>query len=66
MKTKFIPFDLKTAPAETVLTVRAATGEPVAIIINGHGQILAAGTRRLIEDFVPTEIEVPNTDKPEK
>ena len=66
MKTKWIPFDRKAAPAETPLNVRVAGGEPVAVIINGHGQTLAAGTRRLIEDLVPTEIEVPDTAKPEK
>lgn len=60
MKTTWTPFDLTTAPAETILTVRAAGGEPVNIIINGHRQILAAHTRQLL-DLVPAEIEVPDT-----
>ena len=66
MKTKWIPFDRKAAAAETPLNVRVAGGEPVSVVINGHGQILAAATRRLLEDFAPTEMEVPDTAKPEK
>ena len=63
MKIKWSPFDTKSAPAETPVFIRTAGGDPVAAIINGHGQVLAADTRHLL-DVVPAEIGLPAADKP--